>query len=341
MAKPSKVKVAAVSSETVYGEGEWQNAFKAVAYVDEAASMGAQLVCFPEGYPGPCSGPMDSEGRLSSTPIQMLCEKAKQHKVYISAGNVEPSGEIEAAYYLCNKLISPEGKILANYKRCQPTHPVFNSYFYGGRMHFLPGEELKVLDTDLGKIGLLVCSELWVPELARIEMLMGAEIILAPIGGIHSKTKMLRYDQEGNVLRGSKELSTWQCISRARAAENLVYVVTATNVFFKNSPRGSFIASPEETLGLSEGVSITYATLDMERLSNLRGKYFEEDDFIPPADFANHRPLLCRPGQNHDRRPEFYKKLIEPQPDAFDYFYFKRGLDAWKEEYQKVKKFNR
>jgi 5-aminopentanamidase len=337
MVKASEVKVAAVSSETVYGQGEWQNAHKAAAYVDEAADNGAQLVCFPEGYPGPCSGPMDSEGHLSATPIEMLCEKARQHKLYISAGNVEPSEEIEGAYYLCNKLISPEGKILANYRRTHPTHPIFNSYFYGGRMHFLPGDNLMVVDTELGKLGLLICSELWVPELARIEMLMGAEIILAPIGGIHSRTRMLRYDKEGNILRGGKELTTWQCISRARAAENLVYVVTATNVFFKDSPRGSFIASPEEVLGLSEGASITYTTLDMERLSYLRNKYVDEEDLIPPVDFASHRPLLCRPGQNHDRRPDFYKKLTEPQPDAFDYFYFERGLHTWKEEYEKFK----
>jgi len=38
MAKRSRVKVGAVSSETVYGEGEWQNAFKTAAYVDEAVS---------------------------------------------------------------------------------------------------------------------------------------------------------------------------------------------------------------------------------------------------------------------------------------------------------------
>ncbi len=47
MAKLSNVKVGAVLSKTVYGEGEWQNALKAVAYVDPAANMGAQLVCFP------------------------------------------------------------------------------------------------------------------------------------------------------------------------------------------------------------------------------------------------------------------------------------------------------
>ncbi|MFH1122304.1 MAG: carbon-nitrogen hydrolase family protein [Pseudomonadota bacterium] len=335
-----RVKVAGVSPLAVYGEDEWENAFRAVDYVDEAAAEGAHLVCFPEGFPGPCSGPMDSGGKLDSTPIEMLCEKAKEHGVFISAGNLEESKEVEGAFYLCNKLISPNGDILANYRRCQPTHPILNGYFYGGRMHILPGDELMVADTDLGKIGLLICSELWVPELSRIEMLEGAEIILAPIGGIHSKTAMLRYDREGNIAGNGHEMSTWHCIARARAAENLVYVVTTTNVFFKTSPRGSFVAGPENTLGSSLGAGIAFCTLDMERLWYLRSKYFEEEDLVPPKDLRTHQPLLCRPGQNHDRIPALYKKLIEPQPDAFDYFYFKRGLEAWKQEYEKVKKLS-
>jgi len=333
--KMEKVKVAAVSAVSFDGEEEYKNAEWAKAYVDEAAKNGAQLICFPEGYPGPCFGSMDSGGHLTKTPVEIMCDSAKQHGVYISCGNLEESEEIPGAYYLTNKLISPKGKILANYRRCQPTPPILNASLYGGKMHLLPGNELMVVDTELGRIGLLICSELFVPELARIEMLMGAEIILAPIGGSHSRPSMAQPTRSG-------ELSTWQCITRARAAENLLYVVTTINVFSPEQRRGSFIAGPEGTLGASQSAGIVYATLDMEHLWYLRSKYEEEDDVSPiPEGLTSYRPMLTKFGMIHQRRPDFYHKLVEPQPDAFDYFYYKRGLDTWKEEYDKIRSFGK
>ena len=50
MASPSTVRVGVVLPHSYYGESEWQNAERAIAYADEAASKGAQLVLYPEGY---------------------------------------------------------------------------------------------------------------------------------------------------------------------------------------------------------------------------------------------------------------------------------------------------
>ncbi|MFC2001140.1 carbon-nitrogen hydrolase family protein [Chloroflexota bacterium] len=332
-----KVRIAAVSTASFDGDEDYKNAEQAQAYVEEAAKNNAQLICFPEGYPGPCFGPMDSGGHLAKTPVEMLCDSARQHNVHISCGNLEESQEIPGAYYLTNKLISPKGEILANYKRCQPTTPIVNAALYGGKKHLLPGKELMVVDTKLGRIGLLICSELFVPELARIEMLMGAEIILAPVGGSHRGIRM-----GASQAVGGGQLSTWQCLARARAAENLLYVITSVNTFSPEQRRGSFVASPEKTLGVSEGAGILYATLDMERLWYLRSRYEEEEDVSPLSEGpSNYEPRLTKFGNIHYRRPDFYRKLVEPQPDAYDYFYHKRGLDTWKEEYEKVHKFTR
>ncbi|MFC2042251.1 hypothetical protein ACFLTV_01965 [Chloroflexota bacterium] len=35
------------------------------------------------------------------------------------------------------------------------------------------------------------------------------------------------------------------------------------------------------------------------------------------------------------------ENLVEPQPDAFDYFYYQRGLEIWREEYQEMHNFTR
>lgn len=320
------ITIGVVAPRSIWGQEEYKNGPNALNYVAEAAEEGAQLVCFPEGYPGPCSGPMDSGGRLSKTPIEMMRDSAKQHGVYISCGNIEMTGKDAETYYLCHKLISPQGEILANYKRCQPTPPILNSYLYNGRSHMLPGNELMVVDTELGRIGLIICSELWVPELARIEMLMGASIILDPIGGSHSRYSAQPLDSQGAIIRGGK-MGPWHAIAQARAAENIIYVAGTANCFFDDSPMGNFIAGPEGLIASHSGDGIIYAALDMERLECLRGSWEEKDFQPPPEDLSQFRPKLCQPGQNRDRRPELYSKLVEPQPDAFNFFYKARGGD--------------
>src|SRR5260370_35419460 len=105
----------------------------------------------------------------------------------------------------------------------------------GGRHHGLPGDELMTVDAPFGRIGLLFCSELFVPELARILMLRGADLIVAPGGGVHSSTRTQLQD-------------TWRAVARARAAENLVFVVVTQNLFGASRRGRACIASPERML---------------------------------------------------------------------------------------------
>ncbi len=323
-----KVRVAAVSAEAFYGPEEYRNAERALKYVDEAASIGAQLICFPEGYPGPFSGPMDFGGHLNFNPIDALRDKARQIRVYISVGELEPNPEVPETFFVSHKLISPEGDILANYRRVQPSFPGLKFYLTGGKMHVAPGEEILVVDTGLGRIGLQVGFELWVPEISRVQMLKGAEIILCPVSGVHSFT-YLRLSQ------------TWRSIVRARATENLLFVVVAQSVFLVNGRNYDIdvgcVTSPEEFLAISEGPGIMVATLNMERLHLLRTRFLEQEYLAPPKDPDNFHPVKARPGQNHHRRPELYHLLCEPQEDAFDYSYFLRGLEAWRDDYQRLR----
>src|SRR5689334_12510002 len=54
-------RVAAVQPASFSGAEEHRNAAQACAYIDEAADAGASYVVFPEGYPGPYSGPMEND----------------------------------------------------------------------------------------------------------------------------------------------------------------------------------------------------------------------------------------------------------------------------------------
>lgn len=337
-----KLRVAAVQAKSFYGEEEYKNVELAIRYVEEAAKEDVQLIVLPEGYPGPNNGPLDSGGRLSQKPIDVMREKAKEHKMFLSCGELESNPELQDTFYLTQKLISPEGEILSRYARVQPDHMHLNAYLMGGRMHILPGDNRRGLDplkdirgvvgTPLGTIGIQICSEIFVPELSRIQMLLGARIILAPMNGWPGGESKYRCKE------------TWHCIARARAAENLVFIIIPDivyerpelNYFAKDQDAFGIIASPEKILAKRGDPGIMYAELDMGRLDWLRTRYFDEDNLSPPEgpDFD---PIGCRPGQNHDRRPAFYQIITQPQPDAFNYFYFKDGLESYRKEFERVK----
>lgn len=310
------IKVAVVQPESVYGDEEYRNSERALAYLEEAVKTGAQLVCFPEGYPGPAHGPLDSGGMLEKHPIEAVCEKARHLGVYVSASDVEENREVPNTFFLCQKLISPDGKIIANHRRFQPDEPDLNEYLFGGRRDFAPGEELTVVETELGKIGLLICSELFVPELARIEMLQGAEIIIAPVNGFHAPSL---YNSEDPPL-----FDTWRCISRARAAENLLYVIVTQNMFVKGYRGCGHVAGPERMLAQSQDPGIFTAELDMDRLRWLRGHMLDWCTLKGPEIIKMEidLPLGTRPGQHFLRRPEAYGKLVEHMATDYDYFYY-------------------
>ena len=321
-----KVTIAAVQPLGHHGEEEYRNQELALQYVDIAAAQGAQLICFPEGYPGPYSGPMDSMGKLRETPIESLCQKAKEKGVYIYAGCLEENREIEDTFYLCHKLISPEGKILANYRRTHPMHPLANAAFMGGRKHVLPGEELIVADTEIGRLGLCICSEIWAPEVPRVLALKGAQIILAPGAGSPGPIRTRLRDN-------------WHCIARARAIENALYIVM--NQVYHGSAGGlgrTAVFGPEFPLGTLTAAGVLIAEFDLNRIDEIRNRYFDEEILSPPA--SEKDLFYCRPGQVYDRRPELYGILTQPMKEAFDYKYYEKGLESYKAEYERVKHFS-
>jgi predicted amidohydrolase len=321
------VRVAVVLPHSYFGEEEWKNASAALSYVDEAARERVDLICFPEGYPGPASGPLHPK-QLSAKPIGLLCQKAVEHHAYIGASDIEENPQNPQTYFLTLKVISPEGRI-SRYVRVQPDTPPLNAALYSGKAHLLPGEDFGIVQTKFGTVGLEICSELYVPEISRILMLRGAEILYAPVNGSHS------ISHEGGTIR-----DTWRCVARARAAENLCYVIVTENLYqiegqeLTSRASGAFVAGPEELIGVREKEGILVAELDMERLDFLRNRNADEMNLSKP-DATNFKPTGCRPGQIWERRPELYKELCETHKYSFNYLYYRDNLDAWIEEYDR------
>jgi predicted amidohydrolase len=101
-------------------------------------------------------------------------------------------------------LIGPDGVVLGTYRKTQP----FCSEDVRRGGWVTPGDDVTVVDTDLGRIGMAICFDGDFPELWRIQALQGAEVIVRP-----------------SALLRSADIA--ELTSRARAYDNHVYVVAA------------------------------------------------------------------------------------------------------------------
>jgi len=271
-----KFHVAAVQTKTFLGPDEQKrNMESAGEYVAEAAKQGAKFICFPETYPGPWKAP------LSYSPILPLTEMARKHGVYIVAGANCPVPDDPARGYTSQVLVGPDG-LIGRYNRTIPKGPWI---YKGGRFwdyDYQEADDVPVFDTPFGKVGILICSEVYSPELSRLLALKGAEIIFLPAG-------VSKYELQ----------ETWRNLIWSRAIENLAYTVTCQNIL--GAEHGlAMICSPEEILIESLKPGIFIAECDFDRIRWLRK---QKDLYGPPM------PWRTKPGILRDwRRPEIFRK---------------------------------
>lgn len=189
------------------------NLHKAVSFIEKCvAETGASLVVLPEtvttGFSPGCS-PEELwdlidvfPGKLTA-PIQ---EVAKRLGVHIVHATYE-RGEERGIVYNSSMIILPSGEIAGVYRK---THPFCAEMLSQGGW-VIPGNEVCVVDTELGKIGMVICFDGDFPELSRIQAIQGAEIIARP-----------------SALLRSADI--WELTNRARAYDNHVFMVGANAV---------------------------------------------------------------------------------------------------------------
>jgi nitrilase len=156
---------------------------KAVALIEEAASAGAALVAFPEtwltGYPIWIFGTLgwedptakrayrllqESAVTVPSPATETLCDAAARCGVEVVIGIHERDGHYSrGTLYNSQIFIGREGKIRGVHRKLMPTHAERIIWAQGD------GSTLAVHETDLGRVGGLICWEHWMP-LARFAM---------------------------------------------------------------------------------------------------------------------------------------------------------------------------
>jgi predicted amidohydrolase len=99
---------------------------------------------------------------------QQISEACKKVSCYAVVGFLQRS-EIKYEVYNSSMLIGPNGPLGLYQKVHIPSEELH---------YFIPGPGFKVFDTELGKIGLQICYDMWFPESTRILALQGAEIVV-------------------------------------------------------------------------------------------------------------------------------------------------------------------
>jgi predicted amidohydrolase len=172
-------------------------------------STNAELVVLPEtattGFV-PGVGPDELWDLVSEIPgpvTEPLQAEARRLGVHVVWGTYE-RGARRGVVHNSAVLIGPSGDVLGVYRK---THP------FGGELAarggwVTPGDEVTVVETPLGRIGMIICFDGDYPELCRIAAVRGASLIARP-----------------SALLRSADI--WELTNRARAYDNHVFLVGA------------------------------------------------------------------------------------------------------------------
>jgi predicted amidohydrolase len=168
-----KMRLALLQMRVLPGEPD-RNLKRAAELVRAAKEKGAELVLLPEALP---FGWMDSSAREFAEAIpggryyDELEWLARGHGVYLCSGLAEWNQD---RLFNAAVLISNTGELLLHHRKIHELRIAHDCYALGDR--------LGVVDTDLGRIGLIICADAFASGqvITRSLCLMGAQLILSP-----------------------------------------------------------------------------------------------------------------------------------------------------------------
>jgi nitrilase len=232
------IRAAAVQAEPVVLDREG-TVKKACTLINEASANGARLIVFPETfiptYPdvfawGSGLSKFDTPpakqawARLWRNSVEIpgptthvLCQAARRAQAYVVMGLNERTAQTHSLYNTI-LFIGPDGELIGKHRKLVPTNHERMVWDVGD------GSTLKVFDTQVGKLGGLICWENWMP-LARYALYaQGEQIHLAPTAD----------DSELALVN-----------ARNTAAEGRVFVISVCMILRKSSYPADFVLNPE------------------------------------------------------------------------------------------------
>jgi predicted amidohydrolase len=247
------------------------NLEQAGALLEEAAAQGGRLAVLPENFP--FMGLADADKRKiaesdGAGPIQdFLAERSRRLRVWIVGGTVPlrtgADGRVAAASLVYNS----EGQRVARYDKIHlfDVDIPGRSESYRESAHVAPGSTPVVVDTPVGRLGLSVCYDVRFPELFRALSAEGMQLLTVP-----------------SAFTGPTGRAHWETLLRARAIENLCYVIAPAQSGFHPSGR--------ETYG--DSLIVDYWGRVLQRLPRGRGCVVADIDLARQAEARESFPAL-------------------------------------------------
>jgi len=187
----SNIKVAVIQHASVPFDSE-KTTTKACSIIEESADNGAELIVFPEAFLGTypkgltfdCAiGKRHPEGRedflkyfngaveINGKEINELCTASKENSAFVVMGIIERDG---STLYCTVVFIDPKKGVVGKRRKLMPTGSERLVWGFGD------GSTLDVIDSELGKIGAVICWENYMPSLRAAMYGQGVEIYCAP-----------------------------------------------------------------------------------------------------------------------------------------------------------------
>ena len=244
------------------------NLAAAGALLREAKDAGADIACLPENFSfiglrdadKLQVAEADGEGAVQS----FLSDTARQLKMWILGGTVVIRADAGRRVANTSLLIDAAGKRVARYDKIHlfdVTIPGRDEQ-YRESTHVTPGRDIVIADTPVGRLGLSVCYDMRFPELYRELVLQGAEWLAMPAAF--------------TVPTGRAH---WETLLRARAIENLCYVVAPAQSGTHTSGRETYGDSlivdywGQVLARLAKGNGVITAELDMAKEAETRARF--------------------------------------------------------------------
>ena len=259
-------KVAAIQMAS--GPNVNANLLEAARLIQQAAATGAKLAVLPENF---ALMGMSEQDKLrireqpGKGPLQdFLAEQARKHQLWIVGGTLPLSTDNPNQVRAASLLYNDKGELVARYDKLHmfDVKITESNEQYNESETIQAGNEIVVVDTPFGRLGMAICYDLRFPGLFRQMSEAGAEIIVLP--------------SSFTAITGKAH---WDILVRARAIENLCYVIA--------SAQGGYHANGRETYGhsmivdpwgivldkLPRGSGVVVAEIDREQLHDLRRSF--------------------------------------------------------------------
>ena len=253
------IKIAAIQMAS--GPSVAANLSEAERLIEVAANQGAKLVVLPEYFAIMGMKETDKVAvreQEGKGPIQTFLSKiAKEHGIWLIGGSVPMVSNFPNKVRNSCLVYDDKGKQVARYDKIHLFGLDLGNEHYHEENTIESGNDIQVVDTPFGKIGLSICYDLRFPELYRA---MGeVNVIVIPAAFTETTGK-----------------AHWETLVRARAIENLSYVIAAAQGGYHLSGRethgNSMIVDPWGVIldRLPRGSGVVIATMNPQYQTSLR-----------------------------------------------------------------------